>query len=601
MFRGIIMAGSMISLSANRRKDMKKIIAAVFSLILAAALVACAGTSGQNDANGIANNNNNGSSSNIPAGASIDDSAISASEATGEFSISSEDGQFSRSGSGYTISSAGTYTVEGLLEGQLLVDAGEDDEVTIEFAGVTVKYGSDSPVKIVSAGKVDISVKEGTENVVTDSRSVKTADDESQGEGAISAKCDLKIKGSGTLVVNGSYNNGVHTTKDLTIQKCSLKAVGVNNAIKGKDSITVTSGSIVAISTSGDGIQTDSTDQNKKGVTRGDVTVSGGSVAVYSAGDGIQCAHNFFMTAESDVAPSLTVYTGSYSGYTASDASVTSSKGIKVQNELNVSAGSITIQSEDDGLHADYGTAFDDGTTGQGTVNISGGVISISVSTSGLSSSSGSTGGGITGPGGMGGPGRGPGGGRGSGGMGGFGGQTNSGADGIHADNILNVTGGTVNISSSYEGLEANVINIRGGSSYVTASDDGVNACNGNSRPQVNVYGGYLDVTVAPSGDYDGIDSNGSYTQSGGIVVTRGPYSEMAAAIDAESSISVTGGTLIVLGYARVQTGGSVKSYSLSLHSSGDHTVRIDGTSYTFNNAYSYSRTYCYSDVSVAS
>ena len=96
--------------------------------------------------------------------------------------------------------------------------------------------------------------------------------------------------------------------------------------------------------------------------------------------------------------------------------------------------------------------------------------------------------------------------------------QSVTGADAIHADYTLNIVGGIINIDSSYEGLEANIINISGGESYVKANDDGVNAKSGIATPQVNITGGYLDVTVSPNGDTDGIDSNGTYTQSGGNI-----------------------------------------------------------------------------------
>lgn len=49
-----------------------------------------------------------------------------------------------------------------------------------------------------------------------------------------------------------------------------------------------------------------------------------------------------------------------------------------------------------------------------------------------------------------------------------------------------------------------------------------------------------------------------------------------------------------------VEAGDAVRTYSLSLHSAGDHTVMIDGKPYTFTNSSSYSRTRCYSDVSVS-
>ena len=553
---------------------MKKIPALILAMILALGLVACETA---NSGSGSATNSTVNTASD--AAEPVVDQNITAKEATGDFAMTTADGAFTDSGNVYTITSAGTYTASGLLEGQIVVDAGENDEVVIELSDATINNGNDSPIKIVSAGTVDVSAKKGTENVINDTRSTKTTDDENQGEGAIYAVSDLKIKGNGTLVVNATYNNGIHTTKDLTIQNLSLKVTAYDNALKGNDSISVTSGNVVAISTNGDGVKTENTDVSKNGVTRGDITVSGGTVAVYAAGDGFQAAHNFEMTAgEEGTTPTVTVYTGSYSGYTASSASTTSYKGVKVQNELNIKDGTITLQTYDDGLHADYGTSFDDGSKGSGTINITGGTVNMSVY-----APENKTAGGRQGPGGWGGQ------------------QSVIGADAIHADNVLNISSGTVNIDSAYEGLEANVINVSGGKTTVAANDDGVNATKGNSTAQINVTGGYLDVTVSPSGDTDGIDSNGYYTQTGGVVITRGPNSQNAAAIDADGSVSISGGTLIVLGYGRVSTSGSVKTVSLSLHSSGRHTVNIDGTSYTFTNAYSYGATTCYSDATVSS
>ena len=505
-------------------------------------------------------------------------SSTGATETTGTFSIKSADGEFSTSGNICTITSGGTYSVSGLLEGQIVVNAGSSAEVILELNGVAITYGSDSPIKILSADSVDISARSGTINTIDDIRSARKTDDSTQGQGAVYAKCDLKIKGSGTLIVNAGYYNGIHTTKDLTIQKLTLTVTARNTALKGNNSVTVTSGTVTAISTNGDGIKTENTDVSKKGVTRGDITISGGTVTVYSAGDGIQAAHDFWMTGGTDGNPAtITIYTGSYSSYTASDASTSSYKGVKVQNELNITDGDITIHSYDDGLHADYGTALDDGTKGQGTVNISGGTVTMTVY-----SPENKTAGGRQGM-----------------GWGWGGQQTVIGADGIHADSILNISGGTINIDSAYEGLEANVINISGGTTYVAANDDGVNACRGNATPQVNVTGGYLDVTVSPNGDTDGIDSNGTYKQSGGIVIARGPNSQMAAAIDADSSVSITGGTLIILGYGKVSKASGVSKYSLSLHSAGTQSVKINGTTYTFTNANAYGMTTVYSDVSV--
>jgi len=511
----------------------------------------------------------------------VTDDSITAEETTEEFEITTSDGTFSLDGSIYTITSAGTYTLSGYLNGEILVDAGDDDAIVIELNGVTIEYNLDAPIKIVNAGDVEISAKKNTENVIKDTRSAKTVDTDILGEGAIYAKTDLKLKGNGTLVIIANYNNGIHTTKDLKIKNLSLKVIAVNNAIKGNDSVTIDSGNLVVISTAGDGIKTENTDADKKGNTRGDITITGtASVTIYAAGDGIQSAHNFTMSETDDNSPYITIYTGSYSGYTSSSATTDSYKGVKAENLLTISGGTIDIKSFDDGLHANYGTTFETGETGIGTINITGGVINMTVySTSVLTPS-------------------------GRGGPGGWNNQqTVTGADGIHADYILSISGGIITIDSSYEGLEANIINISGGTSIVAANDDGVNAKAGPATPQINITGGYLDVTVSSSGDTDGIDSNGTYTQSGGIVIVRGPNSTMSAALDTDGTASITGGTIIILGSLGergLSKGSGISTYNLSLHSFGSHTVIIDGTSYQITNKYAYSRTIVYSSLSVS-
>jgi len=249
-----------------------------------------------------------------------------------------------------------------------------------------------------------------------------------------------------------------------------------------------------------------------------------------------------------------TITLGSWSN---EDENGTSQKGIKCENEIKISAGTINLRTVDDGIHANYDGALENGLLPVGNVTISGGSIDIQ-----------------------------------------------SGDDGIHADYGLYVSGGSINVSQSYEGIEGTVINISGGTTKVVSSDDGVNARTGQYDSSITVSGGVLDVTVPSSSDCDGIDSNGTYTQTGGIVVTRGPNSTNMAALDTDGTAQITGGTIIVigaLGEKGLSRGSGVSSYSLSLHSSGSHTVSIGGESFTFTNgSYSYSKTICYSSATVS-
>ena len=125
-----------------------------------------------------------------------------------------------------------------------------------------------------------------------------------------------------------------------------------------------------------------------------------------------------------------------------------------------------------------------------------------------------------------------------------------------------------------------------------------------------------LDVTVNPNGDRDGIDSNGGIKITGGVVITRGPNSEMASPMDSANGISISGGIVIVIGNALGSSRGGGShggpggpgggqggpggegSFSTTLTktqsnskglSSGNHTVTIGSTTIKYNNAYTYS------------
>ena len=178
---------------------------------------------------------------------------------TGDFTITSDtsDG-IKQSGSVYTITKAGEYTVAGLLsEGQLIVDAGDENEVTIVLNGTSITCSSGSPIYVKNASEVKIKSEENSFNEVIDNRTETTADSsDDAGNAAIYATCDLKFVGKGALVVTGNYNNGIQSKDDLSIKNVIVKVTAVNNAVKGNDAVDIESGNIIAISAKGDGIKT---------------------------------------------------------------------------------------------------------------------------------------------------------------------------------------------------------------------------------------------------------------------------------------------------------------------------------------------------------
>lgn len=624
---------------------------------------------------------------------SIDDSTYTGEEATSDFTIETSDGTYSKTDYGYEITSAGTYTLSGCLEGYIYVNATEDDKIELDLSNATIVSNENSPIYIYSSGDIKVKSVKETYNVITDNRQTKTSDSTTQGEGAIYAKADLKIVGQGTLVVTGNYNNGIHTTKDLTVKNTTLKVTAVNNALKGNNSVTIEENPTILLVSSSDGIKTSESGVTSKGKQKGTVTITGGIVNIYSYENGIDAAYdvviskgsykdddgvkqttnpvvtiytNKYASEEADFSSSTTMYlrldsslyktsykyvlhffsgeetdisgvwvdasydksvrTGGNSGrpgysstsntyyfykvaqpsdYSyfkvyvfASDATTysistakysskdgftvntqkdtialslsndvitssgwtsytqstsqqggfswggmqggntnvaeTTAKGIKADNEITISSGALTIKAYDDGLHANYGETLENGEKGTGIITISGGTLNIYASD-----------------------------------------------DAIHADNTLNITGGEINITNSYEGLEANIINVSGGTTYIYATDDGINASKKiNLTPEVNVSGGILDITIS-GGDVDGIDSNGNFTQSGGIVITRGGTngSNMSTGLDVDGTAKITGGLFICFGRPeKTPTASSgVSTYTLS----GTYTNKTYTFSYT--------------------
>lgn len=513
----------------------KTLPVAILSLILALCLVclsACnigkngtteSGTSENGSAANGSTENGTGTSGNTSSGSSfaaVTDATLAtdpeqnAVAITGDFTVTTEDGAFTQTGNVYTVTAAGEYVLSGVLaEGQVVVQAGDEDKVTLTLNTVSLTCSTDSPILIINADKVKIKAAEGSYNAVTDARARQTDENETTGKAAIYAECDMDLLGTGALVVKAGYNNGIQTKDDLEIKNLTLKVTAPNNAVKGNDSLTVKSGEITAISTGDDALATGNSDVSGKGNQRGTVTVSGGNLTLYAACDGIDAAYDVVINGT----PNITVNTYTYSTYTvkssmASDAD--SYKGIKADNAISIEGGVLVINAVDDGVHANNDVTLENGATPLGNITITGGSLTVV-----------------------------------------------SGDDAIHADGTLQIDGGYVNVVNAYEGLEAHYVNVGGGEIHVYATDDGVNAQSSDSRTSdgmITVTGGKLYVEVAGR-DVDGIDSNGSYTQTGGFVIVCNYNADQmgnAGALDTDATVSITGGTIIALG--TVSSGGGM-------------------------------------------
>ena len=463
-----------------------------------------------------------------------------------------------------TITQAGTYQIAGTLDdGALIVESAENAKITLVLGGVSIKNSTGAAIQISTADDVTIELAEGTTNVLQSGEEVDIAaatESKEASGGALQSKADLKIKGKGSLTVLGYLNNGIHCTKDLKIKNGNISVTALGHGIKGKNSVTV-SGGTVTVTSGKDGITSDETENEEKGF----VTIEDGEIIITSVGDGVSAETT--LTVTGDV---ISIISGGGSANaqqktdnmrdwwdfdnSASDDNSASCKGLKAGKALVISGGSITIDAQDDALHTD------------GDMTISGGECILS-----------------------------------------------TGDDGAHAALSLTVLDGKITVLTSYEGLEANQITLAGGELDITASDDGINA-NGGSDGFSGGFGGGFggrrsdmnsqsgDMTPpdnsnmqnppdgnAPSGnpptmpgqdaadsattddttdkqpvllitggkitvnaDGDGLDSNGNLRVEGGDITVNGPSNGGNGALDIGTENGgagvIAGGTLIALG-----------------------------------------------------
>lgn len=118
---------------------------------------------------------------------------------------------------------------------------------------------------------------------------------------------------------------------------------------------------------------------------------------------------------------------------------------------------------------------------------------------------------------------------------------------GIRADGDITISGGNLNIavtgvSDGSEGLESkSKIAVTGGVNYIYAYDDAMNAAT-----DISISGGR---TYCYAVNNDGIDSNGSLSISGGLVIGVGTSApESGIDCDNSNNFYINGGTVIALG-----------------------------------------------------
>ena len=285
----------------------------------------------------------------------------------------------------------------------------------------------------------------------------------------------------------GTYILSGNTTGNITVDtdgyvRLALDGVSINSSTGSALQIDNAKKTVIQL-------VNDSENSIRDGATRADESIDG---AIYSSDD-LVFEGEGKLTVEAQFADGIVSKDSLW--IKSSDITVTSvDDGIRGKDMLSISGGTISVNAQGDGLKSTNETD-----AGEGNLVISGGSVTIQ-----------------------------------------------SGDDGIKSEQKVWITGGTINVAKSVEGIEAPVIIIDGGDITVYASDDGLNASASaitTTGLSITINSGTLAVTVG-SGDTDAIDSNGDIIVNGGTITITAPTSSF----DFDGTGNINGGTVTVNG-----------------------------------------------------
>ena len=189
----------------------------------------------------------------------------------------------SKKDANFAITDAGSYLLYGDYEGQLCVDA-EEQIIHLLFKNVNIHSPTGPAVDIRAAGKVIITLMEGTSNSIHDKAYHPWKD---MGDAAIYSSSDLTINGNGKLTVHGFYDKGIHSRDVVKILGGDIFVGAKGHGIQGNDGICIQPIAL-SVESEGNGLYSRNTGEGKKGtieVSGGSIRIIAGKNAICSSGD----------------------------------------------------------------------------------------------------------------------------------------------------------------------------------------------------------------------------------------------------------------------------------------------------------------------------
>lgn len=227
-------------------------------------------------------------------------------------------------GNTITIKDEGTYIISGKLDnGMLIVDAEEKDKTQIVFNGAAIHNDTGAAVYVKQSDKVFITLEAGTENALSSGNTFESIDEE-EIDGVVYSKSDLTLNGTGSLTINSPGGHGLVSKDDLIITGGTYQIDASSHGLSANDMLGIADGTFSIVS----GEDSIHCDMN--------IYVEDGSFEIDATDDAFHADEIL------QICGGKINITNSYEGLEALD--------------IKVSGGDIKIVADDDGLNAAGGT-----------------------------------------------------------------------------------------------------------------------------------------------------------------------------------------------------------------------------------------------------
>ncbi len=431
-----------------------------------------------------------------------------------------------------------TYTLAGSsTDGEFTMEGSY--KASLELNGLTLTNPSGAPLNIQNGKRIELSVKKGTENTLTDAAS-------GDWKGCIVCKGHLELKGKGTLNIYGNTAHAIYAKEYVEMKNCTVNILSaVKDGINCNQYFLMESGSLTVSGVADDGVQVSyKDDTDREAEDTGSLTIAGGTVNIAVTGTATKG-----LKAEGDLTVTdgtITITTSGGGTWDTDDQKTKAASCISADGNIQIDGGTLTLTSSGSGGK---------GINGDGTLTINGGSVTVSTTGGMYAYVNGTEYNNYTGN------------------TDNLDSDYKSSPKGMKIDGNVDINGGTINVTTTgngAEGIESKaVLTINDGTIVVNAYDDAI-----NSSSHMYIKGG--DITVVASNN-DGLDSNGNMYISGGTIKAFGTTSPECG-IDANEedgySVIFTGGTLLAVG-----GGNSVPSTSESTQPYVTTTMSVSANS----------------------